>query len=306
MALNNSNTIPEIFIPVTSELEVRQALGYNADHMLTVQDYYEYGYVRGYNNCVQNDSFASDTSMGPLLTLQDLEEEDGNEGPSSLTDSEVSSIMSEESPLNTGFIEFMGGKMNRRTRKKKGGMLSLNTDDINVSARKKTYPWKKLALKEGSEIKNKVQKKHILQKMFPWYGELQDFVGEDIDNLLVVKQKLPEDMQKRIGMKEAVIYNVYDIDRCNKEYDICDPVTLKPIIVSNRLNETNPFSRRKSVVPFSRRKSVIPKLILSSLDLKNDEKYRNVTPDSVAGIEELTFSPILRKGERKTRRKRRK
>lgn len=293
MALNNSHTIPEIFIPVTSELEVRQALGYNADHMLTVQDYYEYGYVRGYNNCVQNDSFASDTSMAPLLTLEDLGV-DGNEEPSSLTDSEGSSIMSEGSPLNTGFI---GGKMNRRTRKKKGGMLSLNTDDINVSARTKTYPWKKQALKEGSEIKKKAQKIHILQTMFPWYGKIQDLVGEDIDNLLVVKQKLPEDMQKRIGMKEAAIYNVYDIDRCNSEYVTCDPVTLKSQKVSRRLNATNPFSRRKRVVP---------KLTLSSLDLKNDEKYRNVTPDSVAGIEELTFSPISRKGGRKTMRKRRK
>lgn len=152
MALNNSHTIPEIFIPVTSELEVRQALGYNANDMLTVQDYYEYGYVRGYNNCVQNDSFASDTSMVPFLTLEDLEVPPGNEEPSSLTDSEGSSIMSEGSPLNTGFI---GGRMNRKTRKKKGGMLSLNTDDINKSARTKTYPWKKTSFKR--RVRNKKQ-----------------------------------------------------------------------------------------------------------------------------------------------------
>lgn len=297
--MNNS---ADIIIPPFTDLEVRAAFQYNNNVELTASDYYEYGYIRGYHNCMQNDSFMSDGTMEPL-TLADLATD--NSVNSSLTNSEMSSIGS--NGLNTAMIESLGGKnklgkikfeKKPRKSKKKGGSLFIDVDsplnlqtdssplrlDMSSSSSKgKLRSYKKLSDEGGEEITDEKEKLKILNK-FPLQKSVLDSAGVTVEDIIIIAQNSQE-IAEKTGMNGPHIYDLYDIDACNSnQQGVCEPVRLIPKEIRLKMEGKNPYSRR-----YTRKK------------LPSPPYKKSLSPDSVTAFESV-FTPIIKAGKRRKKK----
>ncbi len=289
------NDSADIIIPPFTDVEVRAAFQYNNNVELTASDYYEYGYIRGYHNCMQNDSFMSDGTMEPL-TLEDLATDSVN---SSFTDSEMSSIGS--NGLNTAMIESLGGKnklgkikfeKKPRKLKKKGGSLFIDVDsplnletdssplrlEMSSSSKGKLRPYKELLDEGGEEITDNKEKLKILNK-FPLQKSVLDSAGVKVEDIIIIAQNSQE-IAEKTGMKGPHIYDLYDIDACNSnQQGVCEPVRLMPREIRLKMERKNPFSGR-----YTRKK------------LPSPAYKKSLSPDSVTGIDS-GFTPIIKAGK---------
>lgn len=282
------NDSADIIIPPFTDVEVRAAFQYNNNVELTASDYYEYGYIKGYHNCMQNDSFMSEGTMEPL-TLADLATDSVN---SSLTDSEISSIGS--NGLNTGMIQSLGGKNKvrkikfkkklRKTKKSGGSLfidvdspLSLDTDLLSRSTRSKLRSYKDLLDEGGEEITDEKEKLKILNK-FPEQKSVLDSAGVNLEDIIIIAHN-SEEIERKTGMKGPHIYDLYDIEACNSnQHRVCEPVRLIPSDIRLKRESQNPYSRR-----YTRKKPVLHK--------------KSLSPDSITLLGDTVFTPIKRAGK---------
>lgn len=288
------NDSADIIIPPFTDVEVRAAFQYNNNVELTASDYYEYGYIKGYHNCMQNDSFMSEGTMEPL-TLADLATDSVN---SSLTDNEMSSI--ESNGLNTGMIQSLGGKNKvrkikfknkQRKTKRKGGSLFIDVNsplsldknssplslDMSSSSRSKLRPYKELLDDGGEEITDNKEKLKILNK-FPAQKSVLDSADVNLEDIIIIAQN-SEEIERKTGMKGPHIYDLYDIEACNSnQHEVCEPVRLIPSEIRVKMETKNPYSRR-----YTRKK--LPSF------------KKSLSPDSITLLGDKVFTPIKRAGK---------
>lgn len=153
---------------------------------------------------------------------------------------------------NINKVEKYTKKKKHQLRKKrktlKGGMDFLDIDEINKPITK-NYPWKTNALspKGAREIIDNEEKKKILSNYDPTYRFTKEIDNDtNIDNLLIIEKPLDTDFKERIKMPDAVVYDVYDINECNKmQSNECEEIVqLKDNKVSKMIANTNPFKKR--------------------------------------------------------------